>query len=241
LCFACNNNIADAYMLVCLLHHTITTKLSAPSAPTLKIALRLLRGADAGVAASSRSNTSTAAAVAAVAGTVAATAGAAASVEPSPRTSLSPAASVPVELVNGLAPKVSTHLPHKHCCCEVPASPMFLVWLQTSTTHSLHAKGSPALHISPAVPTSCTTRLITCHCALSHTIAAPHLQGVDLKGAPPLAPCRISVSRQVSPAVADAVREKEAALPSRDQMGFRDPTGLYSAATPYWATVADAK
>lgn len=66
-------------------------------------------------------------------------------------------------------------------------------------------------------------------------------QGVDLKGVPPLAPCRITLSQAVSAEMADAIREKEQQLPSRDQMSYRDPTGAYSAAAPFWATVTDAK
>lgn len=66
-------------------------------------------------------------------------------------------------------------------------------------------------------------------------------QGVDLKGVPPLAPCRISLNQQVSADTAAAARERELQLPSREQMSHRDPTGAYSAAAPFWATVADAK
>jgi hypothetical protein len=66
-------------------------------------------------------------------------------------------------------------------------------------------------------------------------------QDVDLKGVPPLAPCRITLSQQVSPAEAAAIREREQQLPSREQMAYRDHTGAYSAAQPFWATVADAK
>jgi hypothetical protein len=76
---------------------------------------------------------------------------------------------------------------------------------------------------------------------LLHVCCLCVAQGVDLKGAPPLAPCRITLNQQVSAAVAEAVREKEQHSPSREQMGYRDPTGAYSAATPFWATVADAK
>lgn len=67
------------------------------------------------------------------------------------------------------------------------------------------------------------------------------LQGVDLKGAPPLAPCRISLNQQLPAALAAAVRDKEQQLPSKEQMVHRDPTGAYSAAAPFWATVSDAK
>lgn len=66
-------------------------------------------------------------------------------------------------------------------------------------------------------------------------------QGVDLKGVPPLAPCRITLNQQVSADTAAAVRERELRLPSREQMSHRDPAGAYSAAAPFWATVADAK
>jgi hypothetical protein len=66
-------------------------------------------------------------------------------------------------------------------------------------------------------------------------------QGVDLKGVPPLAPCGIVITQQVSAAEAAAIREQERQMPSAKQMSFRDPTGAYSAATPFWATVADAK
>ena len=67
------------------------------------------------------------------------------------------------------------------------------------------------------------------------------LQGVDLKGVPPLAPCRISLNQQLPAALAAAVRDKEQQLPSKEQMTHRDPTGAYSAAAPFWATVSDAK
>jgi hypothetical protein len=66
-------------------------------------------------------------------------------------------------------------------------------------------------------------------------------QGVDLKGVPPLAPCRISLNQQVSADTAAAAREREQRLPSQEQMSYRDPTGAYSAAAPFWATVTDAK
>jgi hypothetical protein len=66
-------------------------------------------------------------------------------------------------------------------------------------------------------------------------------QGVDLKGVPPLAPCGIVITQQVSAAEVAAIREKEQQMPSREQMSFRDPSGAYSASTPFWATVADAK
>lgn len=66
-------------------------------------------------------------------------------------------------------------------------------------------------------------------------------QGVDLKGVPPLAPCSIVLNQQVSAAEAAAIREKEQQQPSTEQMSFRDNTGAYSAATPFWATVSDAK
>jgi hypothetical protein len=68
------------------------------------------------------------------------------------------------------------------------------------------------------------------------------LQGVDLKGVPPLAPCRISLKQRApGDASADAVREREAGLPSKDQKLHRDPAGDYSAAAPFWANVSDAK
>jgi hypothetical protein len=63
---------------------------------------------------------------------------------------------------------------------------------------------------------------------------------VDLKGVPPLAPCRIALNQQVSPSVAAAAREREAA-PTMEQKFYRDPTGSYSAAAPFWATVSDAR
>lgn len=66
-------------------------------------------------------------------------------------------------------------------------------------------------------------------------------QGVDLKGVPPLAPCRITLNQQVSADTAAAARERELRLPSQEQMSHRDLTGAYSAAAPFWATVADAK
>lgn len=76
---------------------------------------------------------------------------------------------------------------------------------------------------------------------LSHP-ARVSLQGVDLKGVPALAPCSIILSESsLSPADAAAVRDKEQRLPNREQMGFRDPSGAYSAAQPFWANVADAK
>ncbi|WIA31018.1 hypothetical protein OEZ86_001057 [Tetradesmus obliquus] len=64
--------------------------------------------------------------------------------------------------------------------------------------------------------------------------------GVDLKGVPPLAPCRIAVNQQVSPAVAAAAREREV-VPTMQQKFYRDPSGNYSAAAPFWATVSDAR
>lgn len=67
------------------------------------------------------------------------------------------------------------------------------------------------------------------------------LQGVDLKGVPPLAPCRIRLLEQDASSGADAVRAREAALPSSEQQRYRDATGDYSATAPFWAMVADAK
>lgn len=65
-------------------------------------------------------------------------------------------------------------------------------------------------------------------------------KGVDLKGVPPLAPCRIAVNQQLPPSVAAAARQKDAA-PTMEQKFYRDPTGAYSAAAPFWATISDAR
>eukprot|EP00879_Flechtneria_rotunda_P019044 GHRR01019996.1.p1 GENE.GHRR01019996.1~~GHRR01019996.1.p1 ORF type:complete len:848 (+),score=279.58 GHRR01019996.1:379-2922(+) len=68
---------------------------------------------------------------------------------------------------------------------------------------------------------------------------APH--GVDLKGVPPLAPCRIMLKQQVPQSVLGVAKQREWQLPSNEQKAYRDPSGIYSAEAPFWARVSDAR
>jgi hypothetical protein len=68
-------------------------------------------------------------------------------------------------------------------------------------------------------------------------------EGVDLKGVPPLAPCRIALAvDSLPPAAAAAIRARDAdGVPAREQRKLRDASGAYSAAAPFWATVSGAQ
>jgi hypothetical protein len=68
-------------------------------------------------------------------------------------------------------------------------------------------------------------------------------EGVDLAGAPALAPPRVAVEFGLPPAEAAAVRGREAAAPSAEERARRDAggAGAYSAAAPFWARVAGAR
>ncbi|GFR48804.1 hypothetical protein Agub_g10755 [Astrephomene gubernaculifera] len=65
--------------------------------------------------------------------------------------------------------------------------------------------------------------------------------GVDTKGAPALLPCRIKVQWEKDEARAKAVRDKEAARPTREERHRIDPEGNYTAAQPFWAHVSNAR
>lgn len=65
--------------------------------------------------------------------------------------------------------------------------------------------------------------------------------GVDLAGVPPLAPCRVALRTDLTPAAAAAAAARTAGLPLPEQTALRDPEGLYSAAEPFWARIADAR
>eukprot|EP00878_Enallax_costatus_P043953 GHUV01052076.1.p1 GENE.GHUV01052076.1~~GHUV01052076.1.p1 ORF type:complete len:736 (+),score=250.64 GHUV01052076.1:1236-3443(+) len=65
--------------------------------------------------------------------------------------------------------------------------------------------------------------------------------GVDLKGVPALAPCRVTINQQVSAAVAEEARQRESGIPTAEQLKHRDPEGHYGSDQPYWARVSDAR
>ncbi|GBF92178.1 methionine synthase reductase [Raphidocelis subcapitata] len=67
-------------------------------------------------------------------------------------------------------------------------------------------------------------------------------EGVDLSGAPALAPPRVELRFLPHGAAgAAAALAREAARPGAAELAVRDEAGTYSAAAPYWASVAGAR
>jgi len=65
--------------------------------------------------------------------------------------------------------------------------------------------------------------------------------GVDTKGAPAPLPCRVKVVWDKDPDAVNMAKTYESARPTKDDLAYRDPEGLYSASKPFWAEMSDAR